>query len=94
MTMLKKLIVICGLLLAASAAMAGLPWPWMPLDSTPFPVGEGAHITYGSDRIWGMFPVEADSHTYVYYYYPLPDTGDTADPNIGDWDSLPRGNSR
>ncbi|MBM3332765.1 hypothetical protein FJY68_13120 [candidate division WOR-3 bacterium] len=92
--MLKKLTVTCGLLLAASAAMAGLPWPWMPLDSTPFPVGQGAHITYGSDRIWGMFPVEADSHTYVYYYSPLPGRGDTNNPNVGDWESLPRGNSR
>jgi len=92
--MLKKLTVICGLLLAASASMAELPWSWMPLDSTPFPVGEGAHITYGSDRIWGMFPVEADSHTYVYYYYPLPGEADTIDPNVGEWESLPNGNSR
>jgi len=92
--MLKKLTVVCGLLLAASAAMAGLPWPWMPLDSTPFPVGEGAHITYGSDRIWGMFPTEDSSKTFVWYYSPLPTAADTNDPNVGEWDSLPRGNSR
>ena len=92
--MLKKLTVICGLLLAATAAMADLPWPWMPMDSTPFPVGEGAHITYGSDRIWGMFPTEDSSRTFVYYYYPLPDSGDTADPNVGEWCSLPGDNSR
>ena len=61
--MLKKLTVICGLLLAASAAMAELPWPWMPLDSTPFPVGEGSHITYGDDRMWGMFPTEDSSRS-------------------------------
>jgi hypothetical protein len=92
--MLKKLTVICGLLLAATAAMAGLPWPWMPMDSTPFPVGEGAHITYGNDRIWGMFPTEDSSRTFVYYYSPLPAEEDTNDPNVGEWCSLPRGNSR
>jgi hypothetical protein len=90
----KKFTVICGLLLAASAATAGLPWPWMPLDSTPFPVGEGAHITYGNDRIWGMFPTEDSSRTFVYYYSPLPTEEDTNDPNVGEWCSLPRGNSR
>jgi hypothetical protein len=89
--MLKKLTVICGLLLAATAAMAGLPWPWMPMDSTPYPVGQGAHITYGVDRIWGMFPVEADTETYVYYYYPLPTDADTNDPNVGQWYPLPDG---
>jgi|GEM_PF-520424 len=87
--MLKKLTVICGLLLAATAAMADLPWPWMPMDSTPWPVGEGAHITYGADRIWGMFPKEDSSETYVYYYYPLPSYADTAEPNIGHWYPLP-----
>jgi hypothetical protein len=90
---LKKLTVICGLLLAASAAIAGLPWPWMPLDSTPFPVGQGAHITYGDDRIWGMFPTEDSSRTYVWYYCPLPTEADTADPNVGQWDTLPVGYS-
>jgi hypothetical protein len=97
--MLKRLTVICGLLLAASAAMAELPWSWMPLDSTPLPVGEGAHITYGvnpdyTGAIWGMFPIEADSTTYVYYYSPLPGAADTNDPNVGEWESLPSGNSR
>ncbi len=97
--MFKKLTVICGLLLAASAAMAELPWSWMPLDSTPLPVGEGAHITYGvnpgdSGAIWGMFPDEDSNRTFVYYYSPLPGEGDTNEPNIGDWHSLPNGNSR
>ncbi len=97
--MLKKLTVTCGLLLAASAAMAGLPWQWMPLDSTPLPVGEGAHITYGvnpgdSGAIWGMFPNEDSTRTFVYYYSPLPGEGDTNDPNTGDWHSLPNGHSR
>jgi hypothetical protein len=84
---------ICCLTLAATTAMADLPWAWMPLDSTPFPVGDGAHITYGSDRIWGMFPMEDSFRTYVWYYYPLPDSGDIVDPNVGQWDTLPSGYS-
>jgi hypothetical protein len=86
--MLKRLTVVCGLLLVATAAVAD-PWPWVPLDSTPFPVGQGAHITYGADCIWGMFPIEADTETYVYTYYPL--STDTIDPDVGDWYPLPNG---
>ncbi len=86
--MFKKLTVVCGLLLAATAAMAGLPWPWMEMESTPFPVGEGAHITYGRDRIWGMFPNEDSSETFVWCYDSLPGDGDTNDPNIGHWHEI------
>jgi len=94
--MLKKLIVICGLLLAATAAMADPPepWPWILLDSTPFPVGYDAHIVCGDGRIWGMFN-SGDTETFVYDYYPLstdtsipPDTGEWH-PN--EWDEAPFG---
>jgi hypothetical protein len=93
--MLKKLTVVCGLLLAATAAMADHdPWPWILLDSTPFPVGYDAHIVCGDGRIWGMFN-SGDTETFVYDYYPLstdtfvsPDTGEWH-PN--EWDEAPFG---
>jgi len=81
--MLKKLTVVCGLLLAATAAMAGRPWPWVELDPTPYPVGYDAHITCGADRIWGMFN-SGDTETFVYDYYPL-STDTLVPPDIGEW---------
>jgi hypothetical protein len=92
--MLKKLTVICGLMLAATAAMAGEPWPWELLDSTPYPVGYDAHIVCGDGRIWGMFN-SADTETFVYDYYPLsPDTivpPDTGEWHPNEWDEAPFG---
>jgi hypothetical protein len=81
--MLKKLTVVCGLLLAATAAMAGEPWPWVLLDSTPYPVGYDAHIVCGDNRIWGMFN-SGDTETFVYDYYPL-STDTLVPPDTGEW---------
>jgi hypothetical protein len=82
--MLKKFTVVCGLLLAATAAMADLPYPWVPLDTTPgvCPVGQGAHITYGADSIWGVFPNSDSDETYVAHYGPL---STSQQPPSGHW---------
>ena len=77
---------LCCVLIAATAAMAqpAQPWPWEPLDPTPVecPVGQGAHITYGADCIWGVFPNADSDETYAAYYYPL---STTLDPPSGEW---------
>ena len=67
-------------IIAVTAAVA-LPWPWEPLDPTPVecPVGQGAHITYGADSIWGVFPNYAEDETYV-ARYPISDQ-----PPSGEW---------
>ena len=85
--MLKKLTVVCGLLLAATAAIA-VPFPWERLANTPdeCPVGEGAHITYGAGSIWGVFPNADSDETYAACYGPL---STTFDPPVGSWDVLP-----
>jgi len=89
--MLKKSAVVCGLLLAATAAVAD-PWPWEPLDDTPYPVGQGAHITYGvtpggnGGAIWGVFPVQGTDSTNVAYFFPL--STDWEYPDIGYWHHL------
>jgi hypothetical protein len=64
--MLKKA-VVC-VLIAATAAMA-----WENLDPVPKPLENGEHITYGygTNEIWGIFPVYADDATYAATYGPL-----------------------
>jgi hypothetical protein len=66
--MLKKLTVICGLLLAATVTMA-----WQQLDDVPSPavVDTGTHITWGAGVVWGVFPTRdtgGDPETYAAYY--------------------------
>jgi hypothetical protein len=85
--MLKRFVVACGLLLAATAAMAD-PWPWVQLDETPYLVGQGSHITYGVNHddagsIWGVFPVQATDSTKVAFFSPL--STDSLVPDIGAW---------
>ena len=91
--MFKKFTLVCGLLLAVTTAMA-TPFPWVQLDDTPeqCPVGQGAHITYGADSIWGVFPNSDSDETYVAHYGPL---STSQQPPSGDWyvldDPLPMG---
>jgi hypothetical protein len=45
--------VLCCVMIAATAAVA-----WEALESVPSPaaVENGAHITWGADYVWGVFP--------------------------------------
>jgi len=66
--MLKKLTVVCGLLLAATAAFG---WEEFEEDKAPFDVQHGTSLTWGSDgRVWGWFPVCGHSATYVGIFDP------------------------
>ncbi len=83
---------LCCVLIAATSAMA-TPWPWVSLDPTPdeCPVGQGAHVTYGADSIWGVFPNAVDDETYVARYGPL---STTPQAPSGEWtliEELPMG---
>jgi hypothetical protein len=79
--MLKSAIVCIMLAATAATAQPAQPWPWEPLNPTPdeCPVGRGAHITYGADSIWGVFPNYAEDETYV-ARYPISDQ-----PPSGEW---------
>jgi hypothetical protein len=46
---------------------------WDALQDVPSPavVENGAHITYGANKIWGVFPTSAEDATYAAYYGPL-----------------------
>ena len=57
-------------ILAVTAAMA-----WEQLDAVPSTadVEDGAHITYGANCVWGVFPTPDDEATYA-GYYDLSDT--------------------
>jgi len=73
--MLKKFTVVCGLLLAATAATA---WEQMPYVDYPAEVQSGSAITYGDGKVWGIFPDPSDSSwTYFEYYDPNDSGGPT-----------------
>jgi len=78
---------LCCVLVAATAAIAD-PWPWELLDSTPeqCPVGRGAHLTYGADCIWGVFPNADSDKTYAAFYSPFSTT--PPEPPSGEWHVL------
>jgi hypothetical protein len=46
---------------------------WETLDDVPKALQDHAHITYGygTNKIWGVFPVTNDEATYAAYYGPL-----------------------
>ncbi len=66
--MLKKLMVVCGLLLAATAAFG---WLRYEEDNAPFDVQLGTSLTWGSDgRVWGWFPVIGTNSTSIGIFDP------------------------
>jgi hypothetical protein len=72
--MLKKLCVVCGLLLAATAAVA-----WQQMDNIPTTTQAGSRITCGTMNgyryyVWGIFPYANDNRTrYGYCRVDRPD---------------------
>jgi hypothetical protein len=65
--MLKKLTVICGLLLAATAAVA---WNTLPNVPSRAAVTNGTHLIWGDTLLWGIFPTDSRNTTFLYSYNP------------------------
>jgi hypothetical protein len=80
--MLKHTIV-CVMLVAASA-MA-----WLPLKDVPHEadVDSGAHLVWGDGRIWGVFPSNNPSMTYLFTYDASQDPWNPV-PDSCRWDTL------
>lgn len=78
--------ILCCVLVAATAAIA-----WQSRDAVPSPaeVGTGAHITWGADGVWGMFPTDdaEDPATYVGFYDPPNDAWTLLDEPM-EWEYL------
>jgi hypothetical protein len=78
--MLKKLTVVCGLLLAATTVMA---WDTLPPVPTHVDVDTGCHLIWGDTLLWGLFPTDGGGtgRTYLASFNPR------ADDTIA-WDTL------
>jgi hypothetical protein len=80
--MLKKA-VVCIMLVAASA-MA-----WLRLKDVPHEadVDSGTHLVWGDGRVWGVFPSDNPSMTYLFTYDASQDPWDP-EPDSCHWDTL------
>jgi len=69
--MLKKFVVICGLLLAATAAVA---WEELPDVPHKADVDYGTQLIWGDTLLWGIFPTEGTTDaTFLASYNPSAD---------------------
>lgn len=71
-------------LFAVTAAMA-----WLQLKDVPHEadVDSGTHLVWGDGRVWGVFPSDNPSMTYLFTYDASQDPWDP-EPDSCHWDTL------